>query len=801
MAANIPGYKIARTLGKGGMATVYLAVQEIFEREVALKVMSKALTDDPTFGKRFMREAQIVSKLIHPNIVTVYDVGLSEGAYYLSMEYIDGADLKHMRKELTFFEKINAIKAIASALDVSGAKGYVHRDIKPENIMIERATKRAVLMDFGIARASEADISVTQAGTAIGTPHYMSPEQAKGLDVDPRADLYSLGVVLFYLTAGYVPFDGDSAVAIGIRHITEAVPELPPHLRELQWFMDKAMAKDPDMRFQTGKEFIAALDGLDLDHIAAEDANHVDDSTDFDTPTVVSEAPKHCYGDGDNTGEQEDFTLSFKTEEPPTLNLKWPLYVATGCVAALAAAGIYLVATYEPSSPANLPSVKSPSAQNSVAELVLGKSLNLTPEQQVQFEALQIQTEKALRAYQDYPSASNLKVLVGLYNEQLKLAPNEPTITEAINLLADELAAELLPTFNAGEFKEAQKKLAQIIELFPNYTSTALADARSLMTERGKVEKLLDDGRFYLRRRQYAEPAGQNATQSYQQALQIAPGLKPAQSGLREIADALISKAKKALSDGDIATARKLVGQALEADSLHSDALILEKQLLSSVSIEEQIQTLFAQGERLTRKGQWFHPKGQSAFDSYNAILVLDSRNELAQRRLTGLVDTLKKAIDERISESAYEGANAMVARAQGNYPDFEPLTQLQITVEKAIADHQYTTLPRIATIRASGTPKVALERLQPRTIAVADKLYIGFDFDNFSQGKVMLTSRLYHGDATEALGAKHIFVKGPKGQSEFVIDFGRSGPPAGRYRLELWVAGKLIGELNFRIG
>lgn len=800
MAANIPGYKIVRTLGKGGMATVYLAVQEIFEREVALKVMSRALTDDPTFGKRFMREAQIVSKLIHPNIVTVYDVGLSEGAYYLSMEFIDGADLKHMRKELSFADKINVIKAIASALDVSGAKGYVHRDIKPENIMIERATKRAVLMDFGIARASEADISVTQAGTAIGTPHYMSPEQAKGLDVDPRADLYSLGVVLFYLAAGYVPFDGDSAVAIGIRHITEPVPELPPHLRELQWFMDKAMAKDPDMRFQSGQEFIAALEGLDLEHIAAEDANRIDDATDFDTPTVVSEAPMHRYGDSSNTSNQEDFTLSFKTEEPPTLNLKWPLYVATGCVAVLAAVGIYLVATYEGSSP-SAPTVKVPAAQNAVAGLVLGKSLNLTPEQQVKFEQLQAQTEQALRAYQEYSSYNNLKALVGLYNELLALVPNEPTVTEAMHLLADELTAELLPAFNAGAFKEAQKKLAQIIELFPGYDSSALAHARSLMTMRSKVEKLLEDGHYYLRRRQYSSPEGQNAIDSYQQALQIAPGLKPAQSGLREIADILIGKAQKALADGDITTARQWVDQALDADSQHSDGLILEKQLLGSASISEQIETLFAQGERLTRKGQWFHPKGQSAFDSYNAILVLDSSNELAQRRLTSLVSLLKTAVDERISESAYEGANAMIARAQSNYPDFTPLTQLQKSVEQAIAEHQYATLPRIATIRASGSAQVALERRQPRTIAVGDKLYIGFNFDNFSQGKVMLTSRLFHGDTNEALGAKHIFVKGPNGQTEFVIDFGRSGPPAGRYRLELWVAGKLVGELDFRIG
>lgn len=259
MPPQIPGYRIERVLGKGGMATVYLAVQAIFERPVALKVMAKSLAENPDFGQRFFREARIVSQLVHPNIVTVYDVGVFEDAYYLSMEYINGTDLKHACHHLSPQQKIQVIEDIARALEFSGAKGYVHRDIKPENIMVEALDLRAVLMDFGIARAGEGDISVTQTGIAIGTPHYMSPEQAKGLAVDCRSDLYSLGVVFFWLLTGRVPYDGDSAVAIGIKHIVEPVPLLPEAYSAAQPVIDALMAKLPQDRYGSASGLLQDL--------------------------------------------------------------------------------------------------------------------------------------------------------------------------------------------------------------------------------------------------------------------------------------------------------------------------------------------------------------------------------------------------------------------------------------------------------------------------------------------------------------------------------------------------------------
>lgn len=260
---DIPGYRIIRQIGRGGMATVYLAIQTNFEREVALKIMSSSLSEDGSFSDRFLREARIVSRLVHPHIVTVHDVGIHNGHHYLSMEYISGQDLKQRLPTLNGEQVFRVIREVASALDYAGKKGYVHRDVKPENIMINAEDGRAVLMDFGIARAADSSSTMTRTGTALGTPHYMSPEQAKGDPIDGRSDIYSLGVLLYFMLTGKVPFEADSAVAVGIKHLTSPIPSLPDALSIYQPLINTLMAKKPEDRYQSGYDVIIALDQFD----------------------------------------------------------------------------------------------------------------------------------------------------------------------------------------------------------------------------------------------------------------------------------------------------------------------------------------------------------------------------------------------------------------------------------------------------------------------------------------------------------------------------------------------------------
>lgn len=259
---EIPGYRIDTTLGKGGMASVYLAVQESFDRKVAIKVMSPQLLADDSFARRFLREARIIARLNHPHIVPVYDVGQAGDWHYMAMEYVGGGHLKQrIRDGMSAREAERVLAEMARALDYAGERGFVHRDVKPDNIMF-REDGSAVLMDFGIARAADSEEQMTRMGTVVGTPRYMSPEQHRGADIDPRADIYSLGVVFFEMLTGRTPFTGDDPMAIGIAHIREPIPRLPRELRHYQPLIKRLLAKDPEERFQRGAEVVAALEAL-----------------------------------------------------------------------------------------------------------------------------------------------------------------------------------------------------------------------------------------------------------------------------------------------------------------------------------------------------------------------------------------------------------------------------------------------------------------------------------------------------------------------------------------------------------
>jgi serine/threonine-protein kinase len=256
-------YVIKRKLGSGGMADVYLAEDQELGRRVALKLLDDRHASDEQFVERFRREAQSAAGLNHPSIVSIFDRGQAEGTYYIAMEFLDGRTLKELliRNGPTPVPiAIDYARQILGALSFAHRNGIVHRDIKPHNIIV-RPDGRLKVTDFGIARSGASQM--TEAGSIVGTAQYLSPEQARGAPVDPRSDLYSLGIVLYEMLTGKVPFTGDTPVEIAMKHLSQ-VPEPPSKLRsdvphDLDAVVMRALAKDPDQRYGSAEEMDADL--------------------------------------------------------------------------------------------------------------------------------------------------------------------------------------------------------------------------------------------------------------------------------------------------------------------------------------------------------------------------------------------------------------------------------------------------------------------------------------------------------------------------------------------------------------
>ncbi len=269
--------EIQQLLGRGGMADVYLGRHTTLNRPVAVKILHAHLSNDETLQGRFRGEAQAVATMRHPNIVQVFDFDVVDDRPYIVMELLEGISLKdylaHQRKmgrRLAPETVATLIAALAEALDYAHARGVIHRDVKPANVMLRHehgsidpneplpAGTQPILTDFGVARMADASVQ-TASGVIIGTPAYMSPEQVRGEGVDSRSDIYSLGIMLYEMLAGVLPFDGDTQASILIKHISEPPPPLPDGSPELQAVVDRALAKDPAMRFQRASDLAASL--------------------------------------------------------------------------------------------------------------------------------------------------------------------------------------------------------------------------------------------------------------------------------------------------------------------------------------------------------------------------------------------------------------------------------------------------------------------------------------------------------------------------------------------------------------
>lgn len=668
------------------MATVFLAQQEIFEREVALKVMSRALAEDPAFGQRFFREAKIVSQLVHPNIVTVHDVGMHNGYYYLSMEHIDGKDLKHARKNFSLRQKIRTIRDIAKALEYAGSKGYVHRDIKPENIMFHTSDGRAVLMDFGIARAAETDASMTQTGTAIGTPHYMSPEQAKGKTVDHRSDIYSLGVVFYLLLTGKVPYDAESAVAIGIKHITEEVPGLPRGLEGMQRLIDRMMAKRLSERFQSASELIDELDELDVTLLEHTEniAQHSSDSFGAQDTLVSDGTGNDMLFDADgHSGESEQFTLMYDTQVDmdEVQSRRWPWLLGILLILALGGGGFY---TLKPELSKNL----------------LGSALK-------QGQALWSSFGDFVEPYIE-PDEHSSDIIspapdpISVTSE----AENDKPVNTAVNAVDKNIVAKDADVSRPpSDVPVSDDKQGDLIASMAEVDQAFNSQRLSVLKE--KIKQLT-----------YAVDADPASMAQLVEAYREAFGLAPSDQALREkfaiLRNSEFQKVKGLAKSGKATAVEKKLVQLSYLFPEITDKEIAD--VNAELARQRRIAVLLKEAEGFVGKNALTQPAKNNAVARYRHVLELERENPVAKQGLVDISDTLTGLARDKYKQDNLSAALNFAAKALTVNPANGDAKRL----EARIVDIQ-TKKRRVKTLLADAERKVARGQLFGASSAYSD--------------------------------------------------------------------------------
>ena len=260
---EIDGYRITRVIGQGGMSIVYLAEQVSLDRKVALKIMLAEALADEVSRARFENEARTIARLQHPNIVGIHEVGRTEeGLPFYSMPFLPRGHLAQRKLQGDQPRVIAIIRSLLQALDYAHVRGVVHRDVKAENVLFDE-TERPMLADFGIALRRGSNPRLTNAGLAVGSTAYMPPEQARGAEVDRRADLYSIGVLTWEMLTGRLPYNAADALSMALKHVQDPIPRLPAVLKHWQGFIDRTMAKRPEDRYASAQDMLLALDQLE----------------------------------------------------------------------------------------------------------------------------------------------------------------------------------------------------------------------------------------------------------------------------------------------------------------------------------------------------------------------------------------------------------------------------------------------------------------------------------------------------------------------------------------------------------
>jgi|GEM_PF-869714 len=831
MAIEIPGYKLLKTLGRGGMATVYLAEQKILERRIALKVMSRSLAQDPAFGKRFVREAKIVSQLVHPNIVNVHDVGNYKGLYYLSMQYVDGKDLKAMRGSLSVQQKLQAVRDIAKALDYAGGKGYVHRDIKPENILLDSNDNRAILTDFGIAKAVNNDIAMTQTGTAIGTPHYMSPEQAKGLEVDHRADIYSLGVVFYLLLTGALPYDAESAVAIGIKHITEPVPLLPPALSQLQHIIDKMMAKRVVERYQSASDVVFALDEIDVESLEhtidlAKQMGQTFTQSDYDSDTAVATSVDGAgvdatiregglaFAQSSTERPQEiaqSFTIVYSADDIKEKDHRF-IWLIVGLIALAITAGVVLkyyphkvnLALISVGLPVILPTdhirgleIDRP-YQVDNPHIIQTDNTQLSHDAHLQVAGLERHINQIQQKFSQDPAF--LSDLVLAYRQLIDAYPGHPDAKKALFDALNAAQARAFKLAKNGDEKAAFELASMISVLFPEVKKTQLAYLDSRIEQLLFIHTKMQDINTLMRKRSFTETTINKLLKHYNAIFSIDQNHTQALASRSEFIAKLVDKGEAHYVNKRYQKAHVYSELALQAHAESNMAQAFSQKINYVIKGDKAVSVLLKRAKTASKNVHYYHPRTGSAYSYYLQVLNIDQNNRIAKKGLSFIYNAFKQQVLALIKNEKFVEAKQQIEFAQKSASQSQNIARFASKVLPTIETKIHHSMPTIEKLVLSTLPIDNINGKKNTVLTPSKKIYTLFTYSGLTKNVTQLDIKLYFSAKRILLERASIRLKKKDEKSQFILQSPVDFFSPGDYELMLFEGGKLVHSSRFDI-
>lgn len=644
---EIPGYKIEHMLGQGSMGTVHLAYDQKRQQRVALKVMSPALMFDREFPARLQQAIRNAAKLKHGTIVRIYDAGIHRNNIYVVSEYISGGALSGRieAQSLDLFESFEIIKNLAKALQHAHAQGVLHGDMRPENVLF-RPDGTPVLTDFGISRTAEGDTERRGAGTLGTSYEFASPEEYEGRELDARSDLYSLGVMLYEMLCGVLPYEGEPREKVAAHHRRRDIPRLPEDLRLLQPLLNELLVTDPDERFASAEALLETIEELKNDGILGRVVRERQEAE------MAARAKRREEA---KSGSQELDPEALERRRRRRRQMLWG--AALTATIAVAVGGYFGWHWYR---------------------------LEHNPELKV--DSLLVQARKLSEEQSDPES------LVGVYKEVLNLSPQHPFAQSKLDEIAENMENQTLSVMANGDFDSAEKLAEDSGKFFGPDDMVGRLNKR--LVEYLRLVSTLDEAGKLLEQGAVIRPQGTNAFEYYRSVAERDPSSDRAVAGLRFVAERMAERAKRALDQGDLDTAARYLTLGFQASPEDAELRRIEQIIRGHDQDGHLLHDV-----RLARAEGYFNwGKDAMAEKEYETAVAEDPDDEAAKASLEALRKFVREPFSIERNKAFFDALQTATAK-------HDRLNQLrkEITSERRTLGRTTRQLVQAQTLMAKG--------------------------------------------------------------------------------------------------